>query len=99
MSAGPSPAPPPGRVIDEVAGYFVTMCFATPGRIGPLLLGFVLFRLFDIVKPPPVRWIDQTAPGGVGVVFDDVAAGLYAGLILLGLMHTGLPARIDALFG
>lgn len=86
-------------VIDEVAGFFVTMCFAAPGSIGSLLLGFVLFRAFDIVKPPPVRWIDRAAPGGVGVVFDDVAAGLYAGLILLGLMQTSLPARIDALFG
>ncbi|HUH01797.1 MAG TPA: phosphatidylglycerophosphatase A [Kofleriaceae bacterium] len=86
-------------VIDEVAGYFVTMCFADRSTIGPLLLGFVLFRAFDIVKPPPVRWIDRAGPGGVGVVFDDVAAGVYAGLILLVLTHTSLPGRISALFG
>jgi phosphatidylglycerophosphatase A len=84
-------------VIDEVAGYFVTLCFVDPTRWSHLLLGFVLFRLFDILKPPPVRWIDRNTPGGAGVVLDDVVAGLQAGLVLLAVAQTSLPARIDAL--
>jgi phosphatidylglycerophosphatase A len=60
-----------------------------------LALGFVLFRLLDIIKPPPVRWIDRNLPGGAGVVLDDVAAGLGAGLLLLGLDLAGLPAVIE----
>ena len=68
----------PGKiVIDEVAGYLVTMAgvpFSWPGVVA----GFFLFRLFDIVKPPPARWIDRHVTSGTGVVLDDVAAGLYA---------------------
>jgi phosphatidylglycerophosphatase A len=82
-------------VIDEVAGYFVTLCFVDYTLWSSLLGAFVLFRLFDIAKPPPVRWVDQKMPGGAGVVLDDVAAGLYAGLALLALTYTSLPARID----
>lgn len=83
-------------VIDEVAGYFVTLSFVDYTLWSSLLLGFVLFRAFDILKPPPVRWVDEKTPGGAGVVLDDVAAGLYAGLALLALAQTSVPARIDA---
>jgi phosphatidylglycerophosphatase A len=85
-------------VVDEVAGYFVTVAFADPARWSVLALGFVLFRLFDIVKPPPVRWIDRNLPGGAGVVLDDVAAGLGAGLCLLGLDVAGVPAALERWF-
>jgi len=85
-------------VIDEVAGYFVTMAFAAPGQPVSLACGFVLFRLFDIVKPPPVRWIDRNLPGGAGVVLDDVAAGVGAGLLLLGLTQAGVVAWIAAMW-
>ncbi len=82
-------------VIDEVAGYFVSLLLVDRSSLGFLTLAFVAFRLFDIVKPPPVRWIDRRMPGGAGVVLDDVAAGLLAALLLLILAHTPIPARID----
>lgn len=64
-------------VIDEVAGYLVTMAgsaFHWPEAVA----GFVLFRLFDIWKPPPVRWADERVPGSLGVMLDDLLAGIYA---------------------
>ncbi|HEY5512589.1 MAG TPA: phosphatidylglycerophosphatase A [Geomonas sp.] len=64
-------------VIDEVAGYLVTM-IAVPISWQSVLAGFLLFRLFDIVKPQPARWFDQSLKNGYGVVLDDVAAGVYA---------------------
>ena len=48
-----------------------------------IVAGFLLFRFFDIVKPPPARWFDQKVKNGYGVVLDDVAAGVYAWLCLL----------------
>ncbi|NVN98532.1 MAG: phosphatidylglycerophosphatase A [Geobacteraceae bacterium] len=69
-------------VIDEVVGYLVTM-IAIPYDWRYMVAGFFLFRLFDIVKPPPARWFDQKVKNGYGVVLDDVAAGLYAWLCLL----------------
>jgi len=71
-------------VIDEVAGYLVTMAgipqaFPEPRQAIPALLaGFLFFRLFDIVKPPPARWFDRSLKNGYGVVLDDIAAGVYA---------------------
>jgi phosphatidylglycerophosphatase A len=47
-----------------------------------VLLGFLLFRFFDILKPWPIRWFDQRVPGGFGIMLDDVLAGLYAGLLM-----------------
>ena len=72
-------------VIDEVAGYFVTV--ALIDRSDWLLLGvaFLVFRTLDITKPPPVRAIDRRLGGGFGVVLDDVAAGLYGMPLLWGL--------------
>jgi phosphatidylglycerophosphatase A len=64
-------------VIDEVAGYMVTM-FMAPSLPFNWLWGFVFFRIFDIVKPWPVSWADNKIPGAFGVMFDDVLAGLYA---------------------
>lgn len=68
-------------VIDEVAGFLVTMAGSTPG-LTQMALGFVLFRIFDVLKPFPAGWIDRTIPGGAGVVLDDVAAGVYACLVM-----------------
>jgi phosphatidylglycerophosphatase A len=76
-------------VIDEVAGYLVTMTLVDRGRWAPLAVGFVVFRLFDIVKPPPVRWLDENLPGGAGVVLDDVAAGLMGLVTMVLLDHFG----------
>jgi phosphatidylglycerophosphatase A len=76
-------------VIDEVAGYLVTMAFVDRGSWHALLIGFVVFRALDIIKPPPVRWIDDKVPGGAGVVLDDVAAGVMGAAIMVGLHHAG----------
>lgn len=72
----------PGEiVIDEVVGYVVTMTWLPKTGLF-LLAGFLLFRFFDIVKPYPIRIIDQKVRGGMGTVLDDVAAGLVANIIL-----------------
>lgn len=67
----------PGIVWDEIVGYLVTMCCAPNGVLW-IGAGFVLFRLFDIWKPFPIRWLDRRVPGGLGVMVDDVLAGIYA---------------------
>jgi phosphatidylglycerophosphatase A len=64
-------------VIDEVVGYLVTMTGASPSW-GSVILGFFLFRFFDIVKVPPANIIDRRLKNGCGVVLDDVVAGMYA---------------------
>lgn len=66
-----------GIVWDEVVGYLITMTFAPTGWVW-IVLGFLLFRLFDILKPFPVRWLDQHVSGGFGIMVDDVLAGVYA---------------------
>ncbi len=68
-------------VWDEVAGYIVTMTFAPTGWEW-IIVGFLLFRLFDIWKPWPINLLDKYVKGGFGVMIDDVLAGVYAGLIL-----------------
>jgi phosphatidylglycerophosphatase A len=78
-------------VIDEVAGQFITF-IAVPVSWKSLLLGFILFRGFDIVKPPPVRQIEHL-PEGFGIVLDDVGAGLYALAIMQVALHFGLLPR------
>ena len=68
-------------VIDEVLGQWVTLAGAAAFTWKSWLAAFVLFRLFDIVKPPPVRQLEQL-PGGMGIVADDLMAGLYGALVL-----------------
>ncbi len=68
-------------VIDELVGYLVTVALL-PWSWTTALIGFFWFRLFDIIKPPPARWFDQNFKHGVGVVLDDVAAGLYGAIAL-----------------
>jgi phosphatidylglycerophosphatase A len=77
-------------VIDEVAGQLVAL-IAVPLEWKTFLAGFILFRGFDIVKPPPVRQL-EALPEGVGIVLDDVAAGLYAFVVMHLLLHFGLLA-------
>ena len=72
-------------VIDEVAGQWITLLFA-PVSWKTLLTGFILFRGFDIVKPPPVRQLEKL-PGGTGIVLDDVSAGVYALAVMQLLLH------------
>lgn len=79
----------PGIVWDEIAGYLVTM-LAAPRGWEWVLAGFVLFRLFDIWKPWPVRWLDRRVGGGLGIMLDDLAAGaLAAACIQLAAHWTG----------
>ena len=70
-----------GIVWDEFVGLWLTL-FLIPMQWQWLLLGFVLFRFFDIIKPFPIKWLDQKVSGGFGIMIDDVVAGLYAWLIL-----------------
>jgi phosphatidylglycerophosphatase A len=76
-------------VIDEVAGYLLTVAAIDRASWLALGLGFVVFRVLDIVKPPPVRWIDERVPGGAGVVLDDVAAGALGCGVMIALAHLG----------
>ncbi|MEE9280727.1 MAG: phosphatidylglycerophosphatase A [Myxococcota bacterium] len=76
-------------VIDEVAGMLVSLALL-PARIDVAVVAFVLFRLFDIWKPPPARRAERLG-GGVGVVMDDVVAGLYANLAGQLLWRVALP--------
>lgn len=77
--------PDPGSiVIDEVMGIFVTLTLA-PNHPAAWILGFVLFRIFDVLKPFPVSWLDTHLHGGIGIMLDDVMAGIYA-LICLQLI-------------
>lgn len=71
-------------VIDEILGMFITLTLA-PDHPVAWMLGFLLFRLFDIWKPFPVSWFDQNIHGGLGIMMDDVMAGLYA-LVCLQLL-------------
>lgn len=70
-----------GIVIDEIAGLLITM-IAVPFSWFNLLLGFLLFRLFDIVKPWPISWLDRKLKGGIGIMLDDVIAGIIAAACL-----------------
>jgi phosphatidylglycerophosphatase A len=72
-------------VIDELAGQWITLLFA-PVSWKTLLTGFILFRGFDIVKPPPVRQLENL-PAGTGIVMDDVAAGIYALIVMQLLLY------------
>lgn len=71
----------PKIVIDEVLGMAATM-FLNPLGWQYMAAGFLIFRLFDIIKPPPARWIDREVGGGAGVMLDDLAAAVYANLAL-----------------
>jgi phosphatidylglycerophosphatase A len=82
-------------VVDEVAGYLVTLLLVPKSWVH-LGLAFVLFRLFDIWKPPPVRQVDEHVMGGFGVMADDLAAGVYGALVLLALDRFGVVARLAA---
>jgi phosphatidylglycerophosphatase A len=76
----------PCIVVDEVVGLLWTMLFVSP-TIPGVIIGFILFRFFDIVKPFPVRLLQDKLPGGYGVVGDDVMAGIYSNLALQALIR------------
>ncbi len=74
----------PGIVWDEFVGYWITMFLAPAGWLW-IAVGFVLFRIFDILKPWPIRWLDRHVTGGFGIMIDDVLAGLFALGVMQGL--------------
>ena len=74
--------PDPGCiVIDEILGMFITLTLA-PNNPAAWILGFILFRIFDVLKPFPVSWLDTHLHGGIGIMMDDVMAGVYAFITL-----------------
>jgi len=73
-------------VIDEISGFLVTMSLA-PWSWFNVGVGFFIFRFFDIIKPFPGRWVEKRLPGGWGIVLDDVIAGIYANIILQGVIY------------
>ena len=75
-------------VIDETAGQLITL-IAAPVAWKSLLVAFILFRAFDITKPPPIRLLERF-PEGIGIVVDDVGAGLYALAVMQVLLHFGV---------
>jgi phosphatidylglycerophosphatase A len=78
-------------VVDEVAGFLVTMLPAKELGVLPVAAGFVLFRLFDIVKPWPVRALERL-PSGWGIVLDDIGAGVLGACVMAGLRAAGFLA-------
>lgn len=68
-------------VVDEIAGMAVTL-LGLPFTLKTAVLGFLVFRLLDILKPPPVGLLDRRLSGGLGIVMDDVAAGILGNIIL-----------------
>jgi phosphatidylglycerophosphatase A len=70
-------------VIDEICGMIVTL-FGVPFAPVSMIMGFALFRLFDILKPFPIRWVEKTFSGGWGIVLDDIIAGVIANALLRG---------------
>ncbi|MCX7913295.1 MAG: phosphatidylglycerophosphatase A [Thermodesulfovibrionales bacterium] len=73
----------PKIIIDEFVGYIVSIQFL-PLTFGYLISAFILFRLFDIIKPVPIRWVERRFGGGMAIMIDDVVAGLMTNLIIQG---------------
>lgn len=78
----------PAIVWDEIAGYMVAM-IAVPVSWQTLLVAFVLFRIFDIIKPWPIRYLDKHIHGGLGIMIDDILAGLASLAIIHLLLSVG----------
>ena len=74
-------------IIDEIAGIVVTF-IGLKFNIISALTGFIIFRFFDILKPFPIRFLEEKVPGGAGVVIDDIMAGIYSNLVLRVLLFT-----------
>jgi len=77
-----------GIVWDEFVGFWIAMA-ALPVTWTSMILGFVLFRLFDILKPWPISWLDKKVSGGFGIMIDDVIAGLAAAAVIYFLDYMG----------
>jgi len=76
----------PKIVIDEIVGYLITMALL-PRTLTMVIGGFLFFRIFDIIKPPPAGFIHSRISGGLAVVLDDAVAGIYANILLQAITH------------
>lgn len=77
---------PGGIVWDEVAGMFITLT-AVPADWLWLIVAFFVFRFFDVIKPWPINWLDKNVKGGLGIMVDDIVAGLFSLLVMHGLIY------------
>ncbi len=68
-------------VVDEVVGFLLAM-FLLPPTCGNIFWGFLLFRIFDIIKPEPARFFDKKVHNGIGITMDDVVAGMYTAIVI-----------------
>lgn len=75
-----------GIVWDEIVGFLIAMFMVAPTYLN-ILLGFILFRFFDILKPWPIAYIDRRLAGGIGIMLDDVLAGIYTLIIMQAIIH------------
>jgi phosphatidylglycerophosphatase A len=75
-----------GIVWDEFVGFWITM-FLVPFSWQAVIIGFFVFRFFDIIKPWPIGWLDKQVSGGFGVMIDDVLAGIYSMLVMQVLVY------------
>jgi phosphatidylglycerophosphatase A len=82
-----------GIVWDEIVGYLITMMFL-PVSWEFILLGFIFFRLFDIIKPWPISWLDREISGGLGIMLDDVLAGFFAWAVLMLIHYLWIPEAL-----
>jgi phosphatidylglycerophosphatase A len=80
-------------VIDEVVGQWIALLpvlIVSGASFFPIALSFILFRTLDILKPWPISWLDKNISGGLGVMLDDIVAGIFAAIILTGILYAGL---------
>ncbi|HTJ95133.1 MAG TPA: phosphatidylglycerophosphatase A [Pararobbsia sp.] len=78
----------PGAVNwDEIVAFWLVLLFATPATFSGQLFAFVIFRVFDMLKPPPIRWFDRTFKGGFGIMIDDIVAAFMT-LLVIALVRT-----------
>ena len=78
----------PGIVWDEFVGFWIAMSMVKP-QLGSVICGFLLFRFFDIVKPWPIGWLDKKVDGGLGIMLDDIVAGIYTAALLVLISFMG----------
>jgi phosphatidylglycerophosphatase A len=77
-----------GIVWDEFVGLWITFAFIEP-QLNSIIIGFILFRFFDIVKPWPISWLDKRVGNGTGIMIDDIVAGFFAAIILTVISDLG----------
>ena len=82
-----------GIVWDEFCGFWLTM-IAVPFDWRWLVIGFVLFRFFDIVKPWPINWLDKKLSTGLGIMLDDIVAGIFAWILLQLVLYFYIPTSL-----